>query len=152
MVKYQPDMSQQNYSQDGANSSFDGELEVLAAIYQKKPELLRPDQVKKLMDSGILDSNSGAGDVQVSDRDSRAKDKNVIDQSVLEKAFDEADAILLETDRLKHHYYSDEDWDQMSEDKKFEARERMFEDNFQMSPVDLAYSIYHQLSQGSQHA
>lgn len=135
-----------------SSMSFDEEMDVLLAIYKKNPQLLRPDQVKKLMDSGRVNGYGAVNFVIPTSTYRQNKNDDVIDQKVLGQAFDEVDVILLETDRLKHHYYSNEEWEQMDEGERFGAREKMFEDNFQIRIVDLAYSIYDQLVQGHSHA
>jgi len=63
MVKYAPDMDDQNLQNQKPQLSLEEELDVLEAVYkigmEKGLELLRPEQVKKLEDGGRITKGNG---------------------------------------------------------------------------------------------
>ena len=122
------------------DKDYQDELDVYEALFnmEKKEgkKLLTDEQRNKLIQSGRM-TNSGEGSYKKGTR---------FDMKKMKQTYEIVSGLLVRMDQYKRRFYSDEAWDNYSEEERKRARGFMFLKIFKKSPREYGFELYKKMT------
>src|SRR3989344_2231010 len=122
------------------DKDYQDELDVYEALFnmEKKEgkKLLTDEQRNKLIQSGRM-TNSGEGSYKKGTR---------FDMKKMKQTYEIVSGLLVRMDQYKRRFYSDEAWDNYSEEERKRARGFMFLKIFKKSPREYGFDLYKKMT------